>query len=117
MSIFPSSPNSNSLKNLIGNLELLPPHDPDRFESIDGYDNPNCTNMKRAGFTIDALAVFQKACHMDEMPEVAVGDLICDLLHLVHSLHLSPKDVLERALNHFIAEAGWLPINSIHPGK
>ncbi len=102
----PSSPDPSSLAELVRNLDLLPSHVPDRFETLDGCDNPDCNNMMRAGFTIDALAAFQKACHMIEEPDFAVADLICDLLHFVHSLDYSPKDVLERALTHFIAEAG-----------
>jgi hypothetical protein len=106
MSTHPSFPDPSSLDELVKNLDLLPSHDPDRFETLDGYDNPDCTNRMRAGFTIDALAAFQKACHMDEEPDVAASDLICDLLHFVHSLDYSPKDVLESALTNFNAEAG-----------
>jgi|GEM_PF-2208738 len=106
MSTYSSSTDSSSLVDLVKDLDLLPAHDPDRFESLDGYDDPNCTNKRRAGFTIDALAVFQNACHMDEAPPVAVADLICNLLHFVHSLDCSPKGVLENALINFIAEAG-----------
>jgi hypothetical protein len=106
MSTHPSFPDPSSLDELVKNLALLPPHNPDRFETTDGYDNPNCTNGMRAGFTIDALAAFQKACNMSEEPDVAVADLICDLLHFVHSLDYSPQDVLENALTDFIAEAG-----------
>ena len=43
---------------------------------------------------------------MDEDFEVATSDLICDLLHLVHSVDGSPKEVIESALFSFIAEAG-----------
>ena len=106
MNILKPSPDPYSLGELVKNQDSLPPHDPDRFESLDGYDDPNCTNVMRAGFTIEALATFQKTCHMNEEPDVAVADLICDLLHLVHSLDYRPKDVLEVALGNFIVEAG-----------
>jgi hypothetical protein len=101
-----SSPDPSLLSKLVENLDLMPAHDPNRFDSIDGYDDQNCTNMRRACLTIDALAVLQKTSHMNEEPGVVVADLICDLLHFVHSLEYSPKDVLESALTHFIAEAG-----------
>lgn len=96
---------SCALAELISQLDSLPPHDPDRFETVDGLDNPSCTNGMRAEFTIQALEFFQEACHMQEDPEVAVGDLIGDLLHLVHSLGHNPREVLEVALANFLAEA------------
>ena len=86
-------------------LGSIPPHDPNRHETNDGLDNHNCTNGMRVNFTVDALKVFQKTCYMDEETEVATSDLICDLLHLVHSLGCNPKNVLESALTHFLAEA------------
>lgn len=101
----PSSGDSELIE-LAAQLDSLPPHDPNRFETLDGYDNPSCTNGKRAGFTIEALAVFEKACHMQEETDVAAGDLIGDLLHLVHSQGHDPKGVLKAALTNFIAEAG-----------
>lgn len=87
-------------------LESLPAYDPARFETTDGFDNPDCTNAKRAGFATEALATFQKACHMNEEPDVAASDLICDLLHFLHSLDYEPNKLLKTALTNFIAEAG-----------
>lgn len=106
MSTLPSLSDLDQFYDLVKNLNQLPSYDRNRFETLDGYDNPNCNNLMRAGFTIEALAVFQKACHMNEEPNVAVSDLICDLLHLVHSLDFNPKNVLENALTNFLAEAG-----------
>jgi hypothetical protein len=106
MSLHTSLLNIDWLSELVVILDLLPAHDPNRFESLDGHDDPNTTNAKRAAFTIDALAAFQKTRCMSEELNVAVADLICDLLHFVHALEYSPKDVLENALTHFIAEAG-----------
>lgn len=102
----PSQQDTFYLPELLIALESLPAHEPTRFETTDGLDNPDCTNAKRAGFTTEALAAFQKACHMNEEPDVAAADLICDLLHFVHSLDFKPKEVLETALTNFIAEAG-----------
>lgn len=95
-----------SISELVLSLDLLPSYDPDRFESLDGYDNPNCTNKMRAGFTTEALDIYEQTCVMNEEPDVAISDLIADLLHLVHSSGYSPKEVLEKALTNFIAEAG-----------
>ena len=106
MSFYLSKSDPNLVSQLIINLDLLPPHDPNRFRSLDSYDDPTTTNSERASFAIDALAAFQKFCPMNEKSSVAVADLICDLLHLVHSEECSPKDVLKSALIHFIAEAG-----------
>lgn len=106
MSFNISKSDPNLVNQLMMNLDLLPPHDPNRFRSLDSYEDPNTTNSERASFAIDALAAFQKVCHMNEKSSVAVADLICDLLHLVHSGECSPKDVLKSALTHFIAEAG-----------
>ena len=86
----------------------LPPHDPDRSATTDGLDNPDCTNGMRADFAAEALDVFQRACHMvGEDPDVASADLICDLLHHVHGHGYNPIEVLENAVVHFAAEAGY----------
>jgi hypothetical protein len=101
-----SSPDPSSLYKLVEKLDYLPSHSPERFETIDGYDDPTCSNRIRVSFAVQALAIFQEACHMLDETDVAAADLISDLLHLVHSLHCSPKDVLETALTNFVAEAG-----------
>ena len=91
---------------LADELECLPKHDPDRFETLDELGNPACTNGQRVNLALRAIESFQGACRMDEDFEVATSDLICDLLHLVHSVDGSPKEVIESALFSFIAEAG-----------
>lgn len=111
MRIQHASSDSDSLFERIQSFDLLPPHDPDRYETTDGLDNPNCTNRMRADFSVGALGVFQNTCGMNEEIEVATGDLICDLLHRVHSLGSNPKDVLESALTSFLAEAGFNPVS------
>jgi hypothetical protein len=106
MNIRSSDPDRNLLRDLIERLGQLPPHDENRFETVDGLDNPGCTNGMRAAFTTEALEVFQNACHMREEPDVAAADLIGDLLHLVHSQGHNPEKVLEAGLTNFVAEAG-----------
>lgn len=84
----------------------LPTHDPSRYETADCLGNPNCTNGMRAVFALSALIAFQQACHMDDDPISAIGDLVCDLLHLSHQLEADPTQILESAVGHFYAEAG-----------
>jgi hypothetical protein len=96
----------SDLIEILNNLLSIPPHNPERFETTDGYEDPDCTNGKRAAFATTALDVFQKTCRMTEETETAAADLICDLLHLVHASGSQPLATLESALGHFIAEAG-----------
>ena len=96
------------LLDLLVELDGIPSHDPDRFESTDGYDDPNCNNGKRAAFAKEALDVFQRTCHMTEEVPTAAADLICDLLHLVHAGGDEPIAVIEAAIVHFVAETGNL---------
>ena len=84
----------------------LPPHDPNRYETLDYLCNPDCTNEMRAEFALSALTTFQQECHMDDEPISSIGDLICDLLHLSHQLEVDPSKILECAVEHFYAEAG-----------
>ena len=90
----------------IGKLSLLPPHDPSRYETTDGFENPSCTNADRASLAAAALDTFQKSCGMSEDVTTAAADLICDLLHLVHANQQNPSEVLHSAIQHFLCEAG-----------
>jgi hypothetical protein len=92
----------------------LPPHDPFRYQSTDGFDNPRCTNAHRADFAAQALRAFQQACAMVEDIDTAAADLICDLLHLLHANHHDPLPVLQFGIQDFLCEAGEiLPIREI----
>lgn len=90
----------------IGKLSLLPPHDPSRYETTDGFENPSCTNGDRASLAAAALDTFQKSCGMSEDVATAAADLICDLLHLVNANEQNPSEVLHSAIRHFLCEAG-----------
>lgn len=90
----------------LAQLVLIPPHNPDRFETVDGLKNPNYTNGMRVGFAMKALRSFQNACHMKEEVDVAASDLICDLLHLVHASDHLPLAILDSAINSFLSESG-----------
>ena len=100
-----------SLPDLLAALATLPAHDPDRYETTDGFDNPNCTNGARATFASEALDSFQKACCMVEDIDTAASDLICDLLHLLHANNYDLLPVLQIGIQDFLCEAGEiLPI-------
>lgn len=94
---------------LLASLRNIPAHDPDRFETTDGLDNPDCTNGDRAGMALEALDCFQRACSMTEAVDTAAADLICDLMHLVHADD-DPWDVLQSAIRHFLCEAGQIKV-------
>jgi hypothetical protein len=99
-------PEQEDLLQLLTRFADLPPHDPTRYETIDGFEDPKCTNGDRVSTSAGALEAFQKSCGMSEDVETAATDLICDLLHLVHSNDRDPLDVLRSGIRHFLCEAG-----------
>jgi hypothetical protein len=70
------------------------------------------TNRDRARWARNALAVFATETfsgdHPDTMDrddlECAIGDLICDLLHLAEQQGFDPQVILERGNAHFRTE-------------
>ena len=102
--------NSDSLGKFSAEMAMIPPHNPTRYETTDGFDNPNCTNGDRAAMAAESLAVFQKECGMAEEMETAASDLICDLLHLVHANDHDPRDILLAGIRHFLCEAGEVKV-------
>ncbi len=95
----------NDFAKMLSELETIPAHDPDRYETTDGLDNPNCTNGERAEMALQSLDCFQNACGMDEDVLTAASDLVCNLLHLVHSRGFEPRHVLQNGLGSFLCEA------------
>lgn len=93
---------------MLSELQSIPAHDPDRFETTDGLDNPDCTNGDRADMALEALDCFQVACSMTEDVDTAASDLVCALLHLVHSRGFDLRLVLQNGLGNFLCEAGVL---------
>jgi len=71
-------------------------------------DNPDCTNGVRAFMALKALERFQEVCDMVEEIDTAASDLICDLLHLVHSRNLDLQFVLENGINSFLCEVSHI---------
>ena len=105
--LFPENDEDENMR-LFPQLAAIPAHDPLRFETTDGLDNPKCTNGDRALFAAEALMSFQKACHMVEDVETAASDLICDLLHLLHANNRDLLSVLRIGINDFLCEASSL---------
>jgi hypothetical protein len=101
-----NSPIEEEFLQIVSALSLLPPNDPSRYETTDGFENPSCTNGDRASLAAAALDTFQKSCGMSEDVAIAAADLICDLLHLVHANMQNPNEVLHSAIQHFLCEAG-----------
>ena len=95
-----------SLSDTCAQLASIPPHNPERFERADGIANPKYTNRMRAEFAMNALKSFQYARNVKEEVNLEVSDLICDLLHLVHSSDHPPLAILECAIADFLSEAG-----------
>ena len=70
------------------------------------------TNRDRARWARDALAVFTGATFSGDHPDTmhrddlacAIGDLICDLLHLAHQKGFDPQVILEQGNAHFKTE-------------
>lgn len=83
----------------------LPPHDPDRWQTTDGFDNSEVTNVQRA-----AVADTYGDIHLQDESDFA--DCITNLLHLAHSLGHNPNEIQTSAIGNFYAEAGPLPTES-----
>lgn len=60
------------------------------------------TNQDRADWAKVAVRAFQSVCRTDECD--AIGDLMCNLLHLARERGLTPEQVLDSARNRFVAE-------------
>jgi hypothetical protein len=98
----------NEFLAMLSELSSIPTHDPERFETTDGLDNPSCTNGDRADMAQEALDCFQAACSMTEDVDTATSDLVCALLHLVHSRGFDLRLVLQNGLGNFLCEAAAL---------
>jgi hypothetical protein len=100
----------HDLVNILAELTEIPRHDPSRYETTDGFENPRCTNGNRALLAENALKAFQVACGMDEDVETAASDLICDLLHLLHANDRDPIPVFRNGIHGFLCEAGEITL-------
>lgn len=84
----------------IGDVRI-PPHDPNRWRSTDGYEDPSATNGMSA-----ARAAEQSNRPLDVDSDFT--DYIVDLLHLAHSKEIEVEAILVSAEIAFKAEAGSL---------
>lgn len=89
---------------MLESLTSIPPHDPERYAATDGLDNPGCTNGDRAASVQEALDCFQCTCGMEEDIDTAASDLICNLLHLVHSQGHDPREIFQNGLGNYLCE-------------
>ncbi len=94
------------LKEILLEFANIPPHNPARFETIDGLDSPRCTNAMRVALARTALKKFQNSSRTNDELDIVVADLIGNLLHLVHASGHDPASITRSALEHFFAEAG-----------
>jgi hypothetical protein len=90
-------------------LHSLPPHDPARFQTTDGLDEPVRTNGVRAEEAKAALIAMDGLSSHEQDRDCSITDQITNLLHLVHAEGYDVRQTLETALQNFLAEAGSLP--------
>jgi hypothetical protein len=91
-------------------IDELPPHDGDRTEATDGFDDEGMTNGDRADSVQHCLGNGDEDGRDNAE---RISDLICNLLHFAHSLEtedegVDVRRVLRSALDNFAAEAGAL---------
>jgi hypothetical protein len=87
-------------------LHSLPPHDPARFQTTDGLDEPDCTNGFRAEEAKAALIAIHGFSSYEQDRDCSITDQITNLLHLAHAEGYDVRQTLETALENFLAEAG-----------
>ena len=97
-----------SLSTLVTQLASLPPHDPTRYQTNDGLDEPDCTKGLGVAQGMSVLGFFERENHYHERHDSSTVDLICNLLHLAHERGQEPSEILTTALWNFLAEAGSL---------
>lgn len=103
----PSAPSKHQdFLALLAKLDQIPAHDPARYATTDGLDNPECTNGDRVLFAVVALDSFQNACGMVENLETAASDFVCDLMHLLHANAINILPVLNNGIGAFLVESG-----------
>jgi hypothetical protein len=87
-------------------LHSLPPHDPARFQTTDGLDEPDRTNGFRAEEAKAALIAIHGFNSYEQDTDCSITDQITNLLHLAHAEGYDVRQTLETALQNFLAEAG-----------
>jgi hypothetical protein len=87
-------------------LRSLPPHDPARFQTTDGLDEPDRTNGFRAEEAKASLIAIHGFSSYEQDKACSITDQITNLLHLAHAEGHDVRQTLETALQNFLAEAG-----------
>ena len=82
--------------------QYIPPHDPNRFLTTDGFDDSQRTNGMRA----EDAAMHTSAVLRDDSD---YADLICNILHLAHSQGRDHNSIISTSLGAFFAESGPIP--------
>jgi hypothetical protein len=83
----------------------LPPHNPHLVVPTDGFLDPDATNGLRARSARSAVLYYQNERAFDNEETTSATDLLTDLLHLLHSQGKDPISAIEKAREHFLAEA------------
>lgn len=87
-------------------LNTLPPHDPGRYQTTDGLDEPDRTNGLRAEEAKAALIAIHGFSSYEQDTDCSITDQITNLFHLAHAEGYDVRQTLETALQNFLAEAG-----------
>lgn len=82
----------------------FPPHDPNRWQTTDNFDDETRTNGQRAAEGEQSLTGSQASRRHEE----DYSDLITNILHLAHSEEHDPARIIRTATTNFQAEAGPL---------
>jgi hypothetical protein len=88
----------------------LPPHDPTRYQTTDGFDEPDRTNGVRAEEAKAALMAIHGLSAYEQDRDCVISDQISNLLHLAHAEGLNVTQTWETALRNFLAEAGEMKV-------
>ena len=89
-------------------LRSLPPHDPARYQTTDGLDEPDRTNSLRAEEAKAALIAIHGLSSYEQDTDCSITDQITNFLHLAHAEGHEVRQTMETALQNFLAEAGEL---------
>jgi hypothetical protein len=98
---------------MLEQLTILPPHDPARFQTTDGLDDPVRTNGLRAEEARTALIAIHGLSSYEQDQDCLITDQISNLLHLAHAEGLNVTQTWETALRNFLGEAGSLKRESV----
>jgi deoxyribodipyrimidine photolyase len=94
-----------TLSTLLADFPQIPAHDPIRYQTTDGFDEPDRTNGERAEEARVALVAIHGLSSYEQDRDCVISDQISNLLHLAHAEGLNLTQTWETALRNFLAEA------------